>query len=146
MGFQSRLVKRFPIGIREHPIEMAFCLLATVSAAVSLTGVQTSRALEVMPTWAQILWAVLIILGCVSWAIGLVTQREVGTDTVIMRIELLIFGLSIVSGTCFVYGLALIAVNGSMAILASVPFFTFAFGAYIRRVDLIGRMKDRNGP
>jgi len=146
MGFQSRMLRRLPLGVRVYPLDMTFCFLGVPSAVFSLIGFSTSRALSVLPQWAEIGWAVMLLVGCLTWAIGTLTTRKVGNDIVITRVELMIFGLTLVSTTSFIYAVAMIVLNGTTALLAAVPLMAFAIGTYLRRVDLIGRMRDKDGP
>lgn len=146
MGFQSRLLRRLPVGVRLYPLDLTFCALGIPSAIFTLLGVAQSRSLTVMPVWAQYGWALMLLLGCISWAVGTLTAKQSGNDIVITRVELMIFGLTLVSGTAFVYALAMILVAGTSALIAVSPLIAFAIGTYLRRVDLIGRMKDKSGP
>jgi hypothetical protein len=146
MGLQSRLLRRLPLGVRLYPLDLTFCLLGIPSAIFTLAGVSTSRALGVLPPWAELTWSVMLLVGCLAWGVGTLTTKKNGNDVVILRVELMIFGLTLVSTTSFIYAVAMIVLNGVAALLASVPLFTFAIGTYIRRVDLIGRVKEHNGP
>jgi len=143
MGFQARLLKRLPIGVRVYPLDLTFSVLGIPSGITSLIGLAPSRALGVMPPVAEKAWAVILIVGCLAWAVGTLTTKEIGRNVVITRIELMIFGLTLVSIASFVYAFAMIALNGLVGILPGVPLFTFAIGTYIRRIDLLGRITDR---
>lgn len=146
MGFQSRLLRRLPLGVRMYPLDLTFCALGIPSAIITLLGISTSRALTVMPVWAQYVWSVMLLVGCVTWAAGTLTTMKRENDVVISRVELMIFGLTLVSTTSFIYAVAMIVFNGFAAVLAATPLVSFAVGTYLRRIDLIGRMKDKNGP
>lgn len=145
MGIQSRFLRSLPVGVRMYPLDLTFCLLGIPSGIFTLMGISQPRSLGVLPTWAVYGWAAMLIVGCLAWAAGTLSTKKFGNDVVIVRVELMIFGLTLVSTTSFIYAVAMVAVIGITAIAAAVPLLAFAIGTYIRRVDLMGRMRDKDG-
>ncbi len=143
MGFQERLLKRLPAGVRTHPLETSLSILG-VPAGISIgLRLVNSRALEVLPGPALTVWALVWTVGCISWFIGLVFSdtKEDDEGIVITHVPALLMGLWFVSVTSLVYGVALLIAGGFSGVLAAVAPLCIAGGAYVRRIDLKRRIK-----
>jgi hypothetical protein len=143
VGYQGRFVRRLPVGLQAFPLDATFVMLGIPSGVLSLIGVSRSRALEgVLPLWAQYAWSVMLLVGCIGWGIGIATAKTSGQYTVrITRAPIMIFGLTLVSVTSFVYAVGIILLGGWSGLLAAVPLLTFAGGTYLRRLGLLAQLK-----
>lgn len=143
MGLQSRALNKLPIGVRLFPLDVTFCFLGIPSALFSLFGMTRARSLEtILPPVMVTVWSITLLVGCVAWFAGTISTKRVGSDVVITRIAVMIFGLTLVSLASMVYAVSLLALSGLAAVSAAIPLVTFAVGTYIRRVDLLGRVND----
>ncbi|GII87690.1 hypothetical protein Ssi03_56800 [Sphaerisporangium siamense] len=134
------LVTRLPAWVRTQPLDAMFAVLGIPSAVATLTGVATSHALEtLLPWWANRLWALCLLAGCIAWLAGLSGVRELEGRLVVTRLPVLLLGLQLLSMTCLVYAVAIVAVAGWDGVLAAYPLLVGTLATYIRRADLLCR-------
>lgn len=147
MGFQQRIIRSLPRGIQHFPLDSTFVVLGIPSAVLSLLGISTSASLSsFLPTWAHYVWSSAMLVGCLSWGMAVLsTELTEERYVVIRRVPLMILGLSLVSVTSFVYGLALIAFGGWSGLNASFAFLAVSAGTYLRRVNLSIRLSVDDG-
>lgn len=144
MGLQGRIVRRLPIGIQAYPLDATFAFLGMLSGTLTLLGLTSSRALaETLPSWAVLLWAVMLIVGSVTWGVGILSARTNGNNAVVItRAPVMVFGLALVSTTAFVFAVGIITVAGLQGVLASVPLLAYSAGTYLHRLRILERLKD----
>jgi hypothetical protein len=147
VGFQQRIIRKLPRGIRHFPLDSTFVFMGVPSAVLSLLGVSRSASLaNILPVWAHYMWSATLLIGCVSWGIA-VLSTELTEDryVVIRRVPLMILGLSLVSVDAFVFGLCLIVLGGWSGANAAVFLFAVSAGTYLRRVNLSIRLQVDDG-
>lgn len=144
MGLQRRLINRLHLGVRLFPLDFTLCLFGIPTSVLSLIGFARSRALGVLPVWAELTWNVTLLVGCITWLIGIFSVCKIGEDTIIRKVELSIFGLTLVSSASAVYATAMVTVAGTNGLISATYLFAFAFGTWVRRVDLIDRAKGQD--
>lgn len=138
-----RLIRRLPVGVRTYPMDAAFVVLGIPTSITSLFGVSYSAALNILPVWSVKLWATVLLVGCVSWLVGIVSTRK-DPDTgivVITRVHVMLLGLSLVCIAALVYSVAVIVSAGLAGVVASLYPLSIAAGALIRRADLLARIR-----
>ncbi|RCG19126.1 hypothetical protein DQ384_38260 [Sphaerisporangium album] len=142
-----RLVLRLPAWVRTQPMDTMFAVMGLPSAVATLCNLTSSRALDtLLPWWATRLWAVCLLVGCAAWLTGLASVREHEGRLVVTRLPVLALGLQLLSITCLVYAVAIIAVAGWDGVLAAYPLIVATLATYMRRVDLTIRRDATGGP
>jgi hypothetical protein len=97
-----------------------------------------------LPVWTETLWSAVLLIGCVAWLLGIISTRlDIETNTVIIgRVPAMLLGLSLVCIAALVYAVAVIVSAGWSGVLASLYPFAIAGGTYIRRADILGRLRN----
>jgi hypothetical protein len=123
-------------------MDAMFAFLGTFSSISTLIGLaQPSSLMRFLPWWGPLLWSVCLLLGCVTWMVGLTSIKENNGHLVLTRMPALILGLYLVSISCAAYAVALVIVAGPQGILAGTSFLAIAAGTYLRRVDFASRFR-----
>jgi CHASE2 domain-containing sensor protein len=122
-------------------MDIMFVMLGIPTGIFLLTNIAYSRPLQILPKWSEFLWAVMLLVGCTAWLIGIVTTVQNENNEIIIRqAPIMIFGLRLVGTAALVYGLALIVIGGWSGFIAAISYLTVAGGTYVRSVDLIARL------
>jgi hypothetical protein len=138
----GRLIRRAPAGIQTFPLDITFAALMVPSGILFFVGLTSSRALEVLPLWARYLWAACLVVGGIAWAAGALSAVRSNSHVVIRYVPVMVFGLSLTSAACFVYGIAIILTSGWAGVIAASGFFTIGAGTYVRRTVLIAGLSE----
>lgn len=142
MALQSRMISKLPAGIRIHPIEGVFATLGLITATLAIVGGVSSAVLARFPWWGVVLWTSSLFIGCGAWLLGLLSTSVEKFDTVAIRkVPIYTFGLTLVSGSALVYGIAIVILVGWDAGLSALTWFMLSIGTYVRRTYLVSSVK-----
>ncbi|GAA4100981.1 hypothetical protein [Nonomuraea soli] len=132
-----RLVARLPDWVQRQPISVMCALLGFPSGLAALIGPVSSRALDtVLPSWARLLWAGCLIVGCLAWSVGLTSMKRIADRLVITREASMIFGLQLISMAAIVYATTIIITAGWAGVLAAWPLTVVAGGTAVQQAVL----------
>lgn len=137
MGLQARTLARVPAGIRTQSSDAMLVILGLPAGVSALLGTTESRALDAALPWIAVkCWALALLVGCVSWLVGITGVRLYGDVIVLTRLPPYRFGLHLLALASLVYGSAILLLTGWDGIAASFYVLAFAAGTYLKAVDL----------
>lgn len=142
MGWQGKIVSRFPVWVRTAPLDATFCVLGLPSSVVAVVGLIQSPALvEFLPGWGRLIWSIALFFGCLFWLIGLSSIKENNGHFVVTRMPIMILGLHLASTSALVYGVSIILFAGTSGVLSAWPVLVFAAGTWLRKIDFASRFR-----
>jgi len=142
MSFQIRWYRKLPTGLKRYPLDVTFSVFGIPASILSLIGLsEPSSIAELLPTGVNKAWSAVLLVGCISWLIGIMSAEEIKPSGVVIlhRIPVTVFGLWLVSSASFVYGCALLIVAGWVGLTAATSMFVFCVGTTLRRINLMDR-------
>lgn len=142
MGLQTRWYRKLPVGLRLYPLDVTFAVFGIPTSVLSLIGLsEPSSIAELLPTGVNKAWSAVLLVGCMSWLIGVMSAQELEDKrlVIIHRVPVTVFGLWLVSSASFVYGCALLVVAGWVGLTAATSMFVICIGTMLRRINLMDR-------
>lgn len=142
MGLQSRIIRRLPVWVRSNPLDVMFIVILTPSSVLSLAGIAQSNAMaQTLPWWGTKIGALMMLVGCVFWAVGITSVHASNGILVLSRMPALLLGLHLVSVTTLSYAVLVLTVSGRAGVTVSAYLLAMAGGTWLRRIDLTDQFR-----